>query len=358
MDKYEISFRFLDDPLTEAEQQKLDINRANRSLFFQELLLSMLNPDNVIQETIHSNVDDSTLVKLTQTQTLQLLTQVETPDLERQITDIISSLPTFSQLPLDIDDHLTEILQIGVPLANQNTVSIKSSENSNNSVTCDIQEQHNVMEKIINVKENNLQLDPTQTLQVVSEVLTHDTKQQHNDCTSFLLTSSELPLERTDLVANIHQIGVLVANQNKESVISSQISNHSALYDIQNQHNTVKRTTNAKEDNSPSAQTQTLQVLIETEQPQADSAQSLITSSQIPLGMMDHITNIHQINNSLIDQNKVSSQILDHSAEYVNEEQQDNIQKTINAEESDSSVTTSAEIIQILEQVTTPFTEP
>lgn len=422
----------------------------------------MLNSDDATKETIiDTNEDDSPLNKLTRTS--QLLTQVKTPDTEQQITDGIS-LPNFSQLPLEKIDHVTDTYQIGVPQVNQNIESIISSQISNHSSSCDVQEQrdgmkrktsveghqsllvqtrtscvfnevittstereadntpslqtslqipleimehvtdthqistslinqftgsvmstqisefspvcnieeqNNVMEKITNAEEGDSLMKTSaqnQTSQVLIELMTPEIEQSQTNSTQSSRCSLQIPLEMTDRVNNIHQLDISLTNQKTESVTSSQIPDYSPACDIHGQYIVIEET-NTEEGDSLlmlTAQTQTPRILTEvtisdTKQQQTDSTLYLPSSSQQPLEVIDHVTDIHQISVLPSKQTKeciMSSQISDRSsAVCVIEEEQNAMRKTRNAEDSDSSLTISAQTVEILDGITIPFTE-
>lgn len=86
-------FRYIDSPLTETEQQKLDVDRADRSFFMQELLLSMLTPNETSPTTINIKKEQSSLATVAQPQVSQTLAKT-VPDKQRQTNSRPSPPPS------------------------------------------------------------------------------------------------------------------------------------------------------------------------------------------------------------------------------------------------------------------------
>ncbi|VVC39673.1 Hypothetical protein CINCED_3A024670 [Cinara cedri] len=101
--------KYIDAPLTESEQQKLDVDRADRSFFMQELLLSMLTPNGTMPATKNAKKDQSPLSTATQPQVSQALTKVIVPDTKQRQTNSRPSPPP-SQQPHQSTNHV-----MGVP---------------------------------------------------------------------------------------------------------------------------------------------------------------------------------------------------------------------------------------------------
>jgi hypothetical protein len=90
-------FRYIDAPLTESEQQKLDVDRADRSFFMQELLLSMLTPNGTMPATINAKKDQSPLATAAQPPVSQALTKPIVPDTKQRQTNSRPSPPPSQQ---------------------------------------------------------------------------------------------------------------------------------------------------------------------------------------------------------------------------------------------------------------------
>ncbi|XP_050546904.1 E3 ubiquitin-protein ligase KCMF1-like isoform X2 [Daktulosphaira vitifoliae] len=88
--------KYIDAPLTESEQQKLDVDRADRSFFMQELLLSMLTPNETISMPTQTKKDHVTSTTSAQPQVSQTITRPNVQDIERQPNNK-SSTPPLSQ---------------------------------------------------------------------------------------------------------------------------------------------------------------------------------------------------------------------------------------------------------------------
>lgn len=78
-------FRYIDAPLTEPEQQKLDVDRSDRSFFMQELLLSMLTPNETVPASTIVKKDQSPPLSSTaQSQVSQSLAKTVVSDSKHQ----------------------------------------------------------------------------------------------------------------------------------------------------------------------------------------------------------------------------------------------------------------------------------
>lgn len=102
-------FRYIDAPLTEPEQQKLDVDRADRSFFMQELLLSMLTPNGTLPGPINAKKDQSPSASAAQSQVSQALAKTVVPDTKQRQTNSRPSPPP-SQQPQQSANHV-----MGVP---------------------------------------------------------------------------------------------------------------------------------------------------------------------------------------------------------------------------------------------------
>ncbi|XP_025408638.1 E3 ubiquitin-protein ligase KCMF1-like isoform X2 [Sipha flava] len=89
--------KYIDAPLTESEQQKLDVDRADRSFFMQELLLSMLTPNGTMPATINAKKDQSPLATAAQPPVSQALTKPIVPDTKQRQTNSRPSPPPSQQ---------------------------------------------------------------------------------------------------------------------------------------------------------------------------------------------------------------------------------------------------------------------
>lgn len=77
--------KYIDAPLTESEQQKLSIDRADRSCFMQELYSSMLTPNGTMPATINVKKDQLPLAIAAQPQVSQTsLAKAIVPDTKQQ----------------------------------------------------------------------------------------------------------------------------------------------------------------------------------------------------------------------------------------------------------------------------------
>jgi len=88
-----IIIRYIDAPLTEAEQQKLDVDRADRSFFMQELLLSMITPSEATSATTNTKRGQSPLATAAQPQVSQTLAKAVVPDTKQRQTNSRPSPP-------------------------------------------------------------------------------------------------------------------------------------------------------------------------------------------------------------------------------------------------------------------------
>jgi len=102
-------YRYIDAPLNESEQQKLEIDRADRSFFMQELLLSMLTPNGAMPATITAKKDQSPLATVAQPQVSQALAKTIVPDTKQRQSNSRPSPPPLQQ-PQQSANHV-----IGVP---------------------------------------------------------------------------------------------------------------------------------------------------------------------------------------------------------------------------------------------------
>ncbi|KAL5233964.1 hypothetical protein ACI65C_001374 [Semiaphis heraclei] len=101
--------KYIDAPLNESEQQKLEIDRADRSFFMQELLLSMLTPNEAMPATITAKKDQSPLATAAaQPQVSQALAKTIPDTKQRQSNSRPSPPPP--QQPQQSANHV-----IGVP---------------------------------------------------------------------------------------------------------------------------------------------------------------------------------------------------------------------------------------------------
>ncbi|XP_050433743.1 E3 ubiquitin-protein ligase KCMF1-like isoform X2 [Adelges cooleyi] len=86
--------KYIDAPLTEPEQQKLDVDRADRSFFMQELLLSMLTPNDSAPTSIHTKKDQTSSPTSAQPQVpQQVLARSIVPDAKHRQTNSRPSPP-------------------------------------------------------------------------------------------------------------------------------------------------------------------------------------------------------------------------------------------------------------------------
>lgn len=101
------NFRYIDAPLTESEQQKLDVDRADRSFFMQELLLSMLTPDATISMPTQTKKGPVNSTSSAQSQVSQAVTRQNLPDVEQRQPNNKSSTPPPSQQ--QTTNHVTDM---------------------------------------------------------------------------------------------------------------------------------------------------------------------------------------------------------------------------------------------------------
>jgi hypothetical protein len=97
--------KYIDAPLNESEQQKLDVDRADRSFFMQELLLSMLTPNGTMPATINTKKDPSPLSTSAQPQVSQTsIAKAIVPDTKQRQSNRPSPPP-----PQQSANHVTGV---------------------------------------------------------------------------------------------------------------------------------------------------------------------------------------------------------------------------------------------------------
>lgn len=116
--------RYIDAPLTESEQQKLDVDRADRSFFMQELLLSMLTPNGAMPVTMNAKKDQSPLATAAQPQVSQALSKTIIPDTKQRQTNSRPSPP-----PQQSANHVTGVPhRYASPPPSRNRQSVMQSQ--------------------------------------------------------------------------------------------------------------------------------------------------------------------------------------------------------------------------------------